>query len=547
MSGYEDPQKPFQPAGNGYEQVPVGYQTAPVGGSYYAPAPDPQQTYQGVPYQGGYQSAGYTQPPPEPLGAPGPGAYGATGYGAAAQGGASYQAYQPTVMVGVPLYPDSQDATLKSKFISQGYKDVWAAVVFLVQLVVTIVWGFINVGKYSEDFKGDSDSLDGSFHSKLAKYLPAAAFTSLGVVLVMLILIRQIPRAFIVTANVAVITIDVVVAVVGFAKHITWFAVVFTILAVLHAVWLYCVRRRIPLAGSLLANSTSVLMKHYGSIVVSFVSLIAVMLHLIFFSLMVVPTMQNIDNKNFGSSHSGTRITFGEFILVCLFLLMFYWTTQVIVNVVHVTASGTVATWYFAGPSQMPKNPSVASLKRALTTSFGSICFGSLIVAFLKLLHALARNAARHRNNFLSLIAVCFIGCIEKLMELFNVYAFTHVAIYGSSFTEAARQTWELIRNCALSAIINDNLVYPVLNLVIFVDSLAIGGGYGYASDSSTVGLICFLISAVIHLLVLRVVYSGIVTLFVCYAENPQILAASNPEFNQELQEGVESLKQSIC
>lgn len=62
-------------------------------------------------------------------------------------------------------------------------------------------------------------------------------------------------------------------------------------------------------------------------------------------------------------------------------LVSFYWGLQVVKNVAHVTFAGTVAQWWF---SLENKGATASSLKRALTTSFGSICLGSLIVAILK-------------------------------------------------------------------------------------------------------------------------------------------------------------------
>jgi hypothetical protein len=56
-------------------------------------------------------------------------------------------------------------------------------------------------------------------------------------------------------------------------------------------------------------------------------------------------------------------------------------TAQVIQNVVHVTTSGVVATWYFRA-NAMPTSPSLQSFKRATSTSFGSIWY--------------ARNPAQH-------------------------------------------------------------------------------------------------------------------------------------------------------
>lgn len=65
------------------------------------------------------------------------------------------------------------------------------------------------------------------------------------------------------------------------------------------------------------------------------------------------------------------------------------------------------------------------SFVRTVTTSFGSICFGSLIVAILRALEMLA-NAARNNDdgNFLVCIAECILSCLASLVEYFNKWAF---------------------------------------------------------------------------------------------------------------------------
>lgn len=50
----------------------------------------------------------------------------------------------------------------------------------------------------------------------------------------------------------------------------------------------------------------------------------------------------------------------------------------------------------------------------------------------------------------------CIISCIEDLVEYFNQYAFTQVAIYGKDYCTAAKATWELVKTKGVDAIIND-------------------------------------------------------------------------------------------
>jgi len=124
-----------------------------------------------------------------------------------------------------------------------------------------------------------------------------------------------------------------------------------------------------------------------------------------------------------------------------------------------VTASGTFATGYFLSP-QIPAFPTLHSLRRATTTSFGSICLGSLLVSITQILRSLASD----RNYLLQ----CILSLLENILKYFNRYAFTQVAIYGKSYIDAATSTWKLILERGLDAVINDNLSNGVLNLGCF-------------------------------------------------------------------------------
>lgn len=99
---------------------------------------------------------------------------------------------------------------------------------------------------------------------------------------------------------------------------------------------------------------------------------------------------------------SGLAWLFGIFLL-----LSNYWTAQVIQNVVHVTNSGVVATWYFR-QADMPSRPTASALGRAVTTSLGSICLGSLLVALVQLIHDLAEWARSSQDSAFGACVMCW-------------------------------------------------------------------------------------------------------------------------------------------
>lgn len=89
--------------------------------------------------------------------------------------------------------------------------------------------------------------------------------------------------------------------------------------------------------------------------------------------------------------------------------------------------AGIFGTWYFSTSFKLPRSAGWAAFKRSVTTSFGSICFGSLIVALLDMLRAALRllqnQAAADGNMFFyaaTCIANCCLGCISWLVEFFN-------------------------------------------------------------------------------------------------------------------------------
>ena len=109
-------------------------------------------------------------------------------------------------------------------------------------------------------------------------------------------------------------------------------------------------------------------------------------------------------------------------------------------------------------------------LLSALTTSFGSICFGSLIAAIVQALRALANEAQSNGDAaLLACIAQCILACIQSCVEYFNKWAFIYVGLYGYSYLEAGKNVITLFKNRGWDAIIADDLIGNVLLLVSII------------------------------------------------------------------------------
>ncbi|KAJ6499296.1 plasma-membrane choline transporter-domain-containing protein [Mycena sanguinolenta] len=328
-------------------------------------------------------------------------------------------------------------------------------------------------------------------------------------------------------------------------------AIIFTVIALFSVLSYYGFKSRIPLASLLLQVVMDVSKHHKSVYVVAFLALIFQALLAVWFTFAAIATYAKWTPGNPScdtSSCSSGKVAGIIFYLVFSFL----WTSQVIGNVALATlAGGPYGCWYYFGPrgeGDMPKNPTLSSFGRASTLSLGSIAFGSLIVTLLELLKMVlraAQNSADAEGHpveaCLACCAACFVGIIESLVEYFNRYAYIEIALYGKPYITAAKDTWRLLSDRGVSAIVNDSLVgmtltwggyavgllsslFAYLYLRITAPSYNADGNY-----TAPVLLFAFLIGLQCSLTLSSAIEAGVSTIFVGLGEDPQVLAIRAP------------------
>eukprot|EP00003_Mantamonas_plastica_P011991 TRINITY_DN2198_c0_g1_i1.p1 TRINITY_DN2198_c0_g1~~TRINITY_DN2198_c0_g1_i1.p1 ORF type:complete len:450 (+),score=86.66 TRINITY_DN2198_c0_g1_i1:577-1926(+) len=315
-------------------------------------------------------------------------------------------------------------------------------------------------------------------------------------------------------------------AIVMFSTQLYFAGVIFLCWAIASAAFYWWWRARIPFATVMLETVAELLQRFPGTIAVAYGALLTQFVWLVIWLFAAAAALTlDADHKNW----------------IAVFLVFsFFWTSQVIKNIVHTTTSGTVASWYFLNnTTAMPKNPTRKSLTRAVTTSFGSICFGSLLIAVIKTAHTIVRWARDRIENTRVLAAIdVILGCLENLVHYFNHYAFTQVAIYGKPYCAAATDTWNMIKDRGFEAIVNDNLISNVLWFGCFISgviSACISGIWAYSIRSIsqewpvavTIG---FFIGFVMMLTCMEIVESAVASIFVCFADAPEVMRSNMPE-----------------
>jgi hypothetical protein len=307
--------------------------------------------------------------------------------------------------------------------------------------------------------------------------------------------------------------------------------------------------RRIPFASVVMATVSDVTIKYPGTVGMVVVGSITTMLYSAFWIVSVIAIAINFSEP--AQNNQRKEVTAQEYALWVFILFSMYWTSQVLANVIHVTVSGVFASFYFMSGSAngMPSSPTLGALKRAMTTSFGSICYGSLLIALIQVVEQLVKQAASDTDSpvgaFCLICLSCLIGWIRNLAEYFNRYAFVQVAIYGKPFCDAAKDTLTMFKDRGVDAIVNDSLISNVIGFGSLFSggvSLAISWAFmGYSSKIDIAGVIALMISfmlgIIIFMMIGSVVDSGVATTFVCLAEDPAALKATKPELWEKIRQ----------
>eukprot|EP01138_Halocafeteria_seosinensis_P014052 gb/GECG01014349.1/.p1 GENE.gb/GECG01014349.1/~~gb/GECG01014349.1/.p1 ORF type:complete len:501 (+),score=45.85 gb/GECG01014349.1/:1-1503(+) len=299
----------------------------------------------------------------------------------------------------------------------------------------------------------------------------------------------------------------------------------FVIPSTILLLWYMCVRKRIPFAASVLSVACDVLSANRKLYALAFLGIISWTTSFFITVFAYGGLREKVD-------HAGIGVPF---------FFSFVWTTGVVANVVHTTIAGVVGSWWAIAN---PVDPVWKSLKRSCSTSFGSICFVSFLLALIRVARVLCAAAA---DNNHSAMGRGFLNCcsclgrwIRDLFQYFSDYALVHVALYGKPFIPAAKDTWKMFKSRGWKTIINDSLVTVTLifgSFAVGLLSMGIGVGIGATNapkDGRTeylilVGVISFLVGALLCQILSTVISAAVKCVFVCFGECPEGLRLTHP------------------
>jgi hypothetical protein len=153
-----------------------------------------------------------------------------------------------------------------------------------------------------------------------------------------------------------------------------------------------------------------------------------------------------------------------------LVFLSFWWGLEVIANVGHVTLCTALGRYFVTGEKTM-----LFGVRNALTWSFGSICFGSLLVALLKLALYFFRKWKKSKNPLVKWCGFCCFCCLNSLLQLFNTYAFVRVGLYNESYWGGAKFTAAMLKKKGLDVVAGNVLVRDLIGVGSSIGSIVAG------------------------------------------------------------------------
>lgn len=431
---------------------------------------------------------------------------------------------------------------------------MWAAILFLATFAGFVVVSGLTIKGYTVTTGGSTNNQTFGLNKLtivLFAYVLAVAFV---VSFIYFWMVRAFTKQIIWITGILQIVFGVATA--GFYLWAGEYGagVVFLVFAVFYIICFISWIPRIPFSVLMLQTVIDV-SKNFGHVFI--VSLIGGIIATAFgawFSVTLVSVYARYNPGNASCAVDGGCSTAKVIGLIVFVTFAGYWITEVLKNVIHVTISGVYGSWYFCSqkPGGFPKGATRGAFKRSVTTSFGSISFGSLLVALIQLMRQACniakQNEAAQGNlvgTILYMILGCFIGILDWLVQFFNEYAFSYIALYGKAYVPAAKSTWHMMKDRGIDALVNECLINPVLTMgSVFVAYLCVLLAYLYlrygdvvmnTSYFAVIMAYAFLIGLQICNVFLVPIKSGVATLFVAMAFDPEVLMREYPDLYQRM------------
>lgn len=454
-----------------------------------------------------------------------------------------------------------------------GCRDVWAALLFYAQAIAVGVFCFwlgvpaLTKQLDNSDQQANSNGGYDVAYEGIMYLVMAAAGCALVLSGISLGIMSCCPKILIQFSLLCSLAVSLAVCVWSFIYSSILGGVFGAIIFLLSLCYACAVWRRIPFAAANLSTGLTAVRKNAFIFIMAY---IFVAITFAYSCMWMTATLGIFDANGVIDDETGNVVEDPSVWLYFFFLLLaLFWSEQVFQNTMHAIVAGVVSTWWF-DPEEASCCCSKAiwgSTFRATTTSFGSICFGSLLVAIIQTLRALVESVRQSDDvegcaAFMLCLVDCCLRCLEGILEYFNKFAYIYVGMYGYSYLEAGKNVMTLFKQKGWTVIVNDDLISNTLALFNLVVGACVGlfglmmkdanpEWFVTFSDDTSAQMAAFgfpfLIGIVVSAVMFSVVDSSVNTVIVCFAEGPAEFETNHPELSEEMREGWRKVYPEEC
>merc|ERR1719348_1715260 len=147
-------------------------------------------------------------------------------------------------------------------------------------------------------------------------------------------------------------------------------------------------------------------------------------------------------------------------------VFMLFWGMCFVSALGEMVLAGAFSSWYWTfDKSDVPALPVLKSIGRTFRYHTGTLAFGSLIIAIIKMIRLALqyiqdkleeKGADNPVVKVILCLCKCCFWCLEKFMKFINRNAYILTAIYGSNFCKSAKEAFSLIlRNMVRVAVLD--------------------------------------------------------------------------------------------
>uniref|UniRef100_A0A1E1W227 Choline transporter-like protein n=1 Tax=Pectinophora gossypiella TaxID=13191 RepID=A0A1E1W227_PECGO len=165
-------------------------------------------------------------------------------------------------------------------------------------------------------------------------------------------------------------------------------------------------------------------------------------------------------------------------------LLGFFWTMFFISGTADMMLASTFSTWYWTPKRDLPFFTLTAGIFRTLCYHLGTVAFGSLIIAIVRVIRVILEYIDHKLKKFdnpftrcLMCCCKCFFWCLENFIKFINKNAYIMCAVHGKNFCTSARDAFSLLMRNIVRVVVLDK----VMDFIFFLSKLLISIGVGFA------------------------------------------------------------------